>query len=232
MDAQRPDKCAAPSRSGGSLSVGVGPSLRIPETVYRNPQKLAAAWEIQRADRVRFVRFFGSDLVVLPGDQVLERMGEYWVFSSEEVTRTAAPSPSPGDGVSPPILEFPPDLVKAETVALIYDEVDGLGFYAEFGLVEAAFADPDLLSSRRYREQVMSYLHDGSVEPLVLRRLAERDPQRASVVFRRLLKRPRFERTRDGLKLLETYKADYFSRPPRPRVSPVSARLAAYAGRP
>ena len=29
-------------------------------------------------------------------------------------------------------MELPLDLVESETVALIYDEEDGLGFYAEF----------------------------------------------------------------------------------------------------
>jgi hypothetical protein len=114
---------------------------------------------------------------------------------------------------------------------LIYDEEDGLGFYAEFGLVEEAFADPDLVRRRRYRDHVLSYLHDDSVEPMVLRRLAERDPDKASVLFRRLLRRPRFDWARDGEELLRTAKAGYFARVPRPRVSPVSERLAAYAGR-
>ncbi len=42
-------------------------SMRAPEAVYRNPEKLARAWEIQRADRQRFIGFFGTDLVVVPG---------------------------------------------------------------------------------------------------------------------------------------------------------------------
>ena len=129
------------------------------------------------------------------------------------------------------MVELPLELVESETVALIYDEDDGLGFYAGFGLVEAVFADPDLVRRRRYREQVLSYLHDDSVEPMVLRRLVKRDPDKASVLFRRLLKRPRFDWTADGEKLLRTVKAAYFARVPRPRVSPLSERLAAYAGR-
>jgi hypothetical protein len=197
-------------------------SLRTPEAVYRNPEKLVKAWEIQRADRQRFIRFFGADLVVVPGDQAQQRLNEFHEFCHDKVLRT-----TPGATV----VELPPDLVESETVALIYDEGDGLGFYAEFGLVEAVFADPDLVRRRRYREQVLSYLHDDSVEPMVLGRLANRDPDKASVLFRRLLKRPRFDWTRDGEKLLRTVKAAYFARVPRPRVSPISERLAAYAGR-
>jgi hypothetical protein len=128
-------------------------------------------------------------------------------------------------------MELPPELIDAETVAFIYDEDDGLDFLADFGLVEQAFADPDLVRRRRYREQVLSYLHDDSVEPMVLRRLADRDPDKASEVFRRVLKRPRFEWVRDGEKLLRSAKSDYYARPRLPTVTPVGDRLSAYAGR-
>jgi hypothetical protein len=206
-------------------------SMRTPEAVYRNPEKLAKAWEIQRADRQRFIGFFGADLVVVPGDQAQQRLNEFHEFCRDEVLRTTPGAARHGGGAAAPVVELPLDLVESETVALIYDEEEGLGFYADFGLVEAAFADPDLVRRRRYREQVLSYLHDDSIEPMVLRRLADRDPDKASVLFRRLLKRPRFGWARDGEELLRTAKAAYFARAPRPRVSPVSARLAAYAGR-
>jgi hypothetical protein len=117
------------------------------------------------------------------------------------------------------------EMIDADTVALIYDETDGLGFYAEVGVVEEAFANPGLLRRRRWREQSLSYLHDDSVEPMVLRRLADRDPDKASVVFRRLLKRPRFDWNRDGEELMREVKPGYFVRSPRPRVSPLSERL-------
>ncbi|MDG4801463.1 hypothetical protein [Micromonospora sp. WMMD980] len=202
-------------------------SLRAPEAVYRNPEKLAQAWELQRQDRDRFVRFFGSALVVVAGDHVADRMTDFYAFCRAEVSGTSSSIVAADET----LFELPPDVADAETVAMIYDEVDGLGFYAEFGLVEAAFADPDLLRRRRYREHTLAYLQDDSVGPLVLRRLAARDPERASVVFRRLLKKPRFDWTRDGEELLRAYKPEHFRRAPRPRVSPVSERLAAYARR-
>jgi hypothetical protein len=206
-------------------------SLRTPEAVYRNPEKLARAWELQREDRDRFVRFFGADEVVVHGEQVQQRMADYWSFCRQDPRRTEASGSSSGAGRAAPMFELAPEVVDAETVGLIYDEEEGLGFYAEFGLVAAAFADPDLLRRRRHREQVLAYLHDDSVEPMVLRRLAARDPERASVVFRRLLKRPRFDWAHDGEDTLRALKPEHFRRVPRPRVSPVSDRLAAYADR-
>jgi hypothetical protein len=205
-------------------------SLRSPEAVYRNPEKLARAWELQREERQRFVRFFGTDLVVVPGEQAQRRLDEFYRFRQEEILREH-PEVARRAGRTPaPVFELPPDLVDAETVAFIYDEDDGLDFLAEFGLVEHAFADPDLLRRRRYRETVLSYLHDDTVAPMALRRLAGRDPDKASTVFRRLLKRPRFDWTRDGEELLRSLKPDHFARPPLPTVTPVSERLSAYAG--
>jgi len=42
-------------------------AIRSPELGFRNPDMLARAWELQRADRKRFVRLFGADLIVLRG---------------------------------------------------------------------------------------------------------------------------------------------------------------------
>src|SRR6266516_7123898 len=187
----------------------------------------------QAEDGIRDRTVTGVQTCALPisGDQAQERLNEFHEFCRDEVLRSTPEAARRRSASDAPVVKLPPDLVESETVALIYDEEDGLGFYAEFGLVEAAFADPDLVRRRRYRERALSYLHDDSVEPMVLRRLADRDPDEASVLFRRLLKRPRFDWARDGEELLRTAKAAYFARVPRPRVSPVSKRLAAYAGR-
>lgn len=226
-----PTSVLRPAERDTALRLAVEMSLRTLEAVYRNPERLARAWELQRADRQRFVRFFGTDLVVVPGDQAQRRLEEFSVVSREEVLRAAPQAARPASKSHPPLMELPPDLIESETVAFIFDEQDGLGFFAEFGLVSEAFADPDLVRLRRYREQVLSYLHDDSVTPMVLRRLAERDPDNASVLFRRLLKRPRFDWVRDGEKLLRSAKPDYFAQPRLPQVTPVGERLAAYAGR-
>lgn len=201
-------------------------SLRTPEAVFRNPDKLALGWEHQRADRARFVEFFGADLLVVPGEQVQKRLDDYYTFCHGAVLGREPADVPPAVSMSLPL-----DLTDAETVGLIYDETDGLGFYAEFGLVEEAFTNPDLLRRRRWREQTLSYLEDDSVEPMVLRRLADRDPEKATVVFRRLLKRPRFDWNRDGEELLRELKPAYYDQPLRPRVSPVSERLAEFAKR-
>ena len=128
-------------------------------------------------------------------------------------------------------MELPAELVASETVAFVFDEQDGLGFLEDFGPVEAAFADPDLVRRRRHRDRLRFCLNDDDVPPTVLRRLAERDPEKASALFAHLLKRKGFDWVRDGEELLRAAKREYYTRPHLPQVTPVSDRLAAYARR-
>ncbi len=226
-----PTSVLRPAERKVAAQLALNMSLRSPGAVYRNPEKLARAWELQREERQRFVRFFGTDLLVVTGEQAQRRLDEFYAFRQEEILREHPEAARRVSGTPTPVIELPPELVESETVAFIYDEDDGLDFLAEFGLVEEAFADPDLVRRRRYREQVLSYLHDDSVAPMVLRRLADRDPDKASTLFRRLLKRPRFDWARDGEKLLHSVKPDHFAQPPLPTVTPVGERLSAHAGR-
>ena len=202
-----------------------------PELVFRNPDKLARAWEMQRAEHDRFIRFFGADFVVIAGCDLTERMREYFAFARDEVQADLSaqgeslrfanqPLPEPGYG---------PELVDSSAVGVSCDEVEGFGFYAEFGPIEDAFADPDLLGQPRYHQHVSDYLDDDSVSPLPFRKLAERNPARASEVFRQLLCREDFDWEHDGEKLLRQRKPTHFPETRLPRTLPLSERLAPYA---
>jgi hypothetical protein len=204
-------------------------ALRQPALLFRNPDKLARGWQLQRAERDRFVRFFGTDLVVLPGDQLDDQMRQYQEFSRKEIL-AALPDAVRNDRAYAPAPELTAghELSECETVGVVHDEIDGLNFYADFGLVEAVFTDPTLLCRRLYKQRLLDYLDDDSVSPLPFRRLADRDPQRASVLFQKLLRRPHFDWPRDGEGLLRERKGAYFDRQPRPSISPISERLAPY----
>lgn len=177
-------------------------ALRDPARVFRNPALLAEAWQIQAAQRRQFVEHFGSDLVVLRGDEVAARMRE---FTS---------------------LEFPDHLHEEESVALIFDERDGLGYYTDFGAVEAAFADPSLVTRGRYRDAVSRYLRGDAVSPVPIRHLAARDDERAGEVFATLLGRRGFTWRLDGEALLRAHKPGYFAAPRLPACTPVTGVIA------
>lgn len=121
-----------------------------------------------------------------------------------------------------------PDLEQAETVGIMFDEVEGLWFLPEYRLIQEVFADPSLITGRRYREAVSGYLRSQTLPPIALRRPAEQDPDRASRVFARLLGKPRFTWQRDGEALLRRYKSDFFGRTPLPGVTPLSNRQRAF----
>jgi hypothetical protein len=125
-----------------------------------------------------------------------------------------------------PEADLPADLSEADTVGVVYDEVEGNYFWADFGVVQETFADPALAARRRHREAVLGYLESPTISPLAFRRLAEPDPERASRVFRRVLKRPGFSWERDGEALLREYKASWFERPVLPSVTPISRVLS------
>lgn len=202
--------------------------MNTPALAFRNPEKLARGWEIQHAERERFIRFFGGDFIVLPGDLASARLRDYDDFSFQEAI--ASLPARRRKKIKRPVMDADTDdeFADSETVAIIYDDVEGINFYLDFGVVEAAFADPALLSKREYRQKVLDYLRDDSVSPLPFRRLAERYPDGATELFRRLLRRPTFTWARDGDQLMRERKASFFERPALPSAAVIGGRLAPY----
>lgn len=192
-------------------------AMRHPALVFRNPEKLARAWDLQRRDRDRFIEHFGSDLVVVAGRDLASRLQDY----RGHCTRDAGAGDPPG---SAPAVAA--DLHEAATVGMIYDEIDGLDLCANFGLVDAAFADPSLIVEPVYRHAVLGYLEDDRILPLPLRRLAARDPNRASRLFQTLLEQPHFRWDQDGETLLRERKPQYFNTPRLPKITPLGDTLA------
>jgi hypothetical protein len=203
-----------------------------PSLSFRNPRKLEQAWELQRADRSEFVGFFGSDMVVIPGRELKERLRAYAHSKQHELHdaqgRSAAEREQQESGRTPSRLmpQLPEGFYEMATVGAIYDEVEGLSFFPEFGLVEETFARPELAAEPAHRKAVLEYLHNPDIGPLPLRRLGERDPVHADRVFRTILRQPGFSWERDGEALLRRLKPRAFDREPRPSVTVLSEPLA------
>lgn len=198
--------------SARELLTGVAAHVAIgdPRQVFRNPSALAAARELQTAQRRCFVSYFGTDLVVLPGARVAERMRGYLDYQAGHL-----------DG--PPVpLELPEHVGAAESVALIFDEAYGLAYYTDFAALEEVFADPRLAERRRYRDLLTTYLRGESVSPVPIQRLAARDQDKAGQVFARLLGKPGFRWDRSGDRLLRTHKPGHFDGPRLPAVTPMT----------
>ena len=221
------------ARSGRKVAYAIAADLatKYPELVFRNPAFLERGWELQRSDRERFVRFFETDMALIEGTELTERMRQYAAFSRREVLAQLAAQEIDSFANRPLVeFDFPPDLVTSGTVAVIYDETDGLAFFGGFGEFERAFTEPPLLDQRHYRQRVLDYLDDDSVSPLPFRRMADLDPTRASEVLGRVLGRKSFDWQRDGEKLMRQRKRSFFDRAPLPGLLLISARLAPYVG--
>jgi hypothetical protein len=67
-------------------------------------------------------------------------MRQYAAFSRSEVLAQLAEQKRASHANRPLVeIDFPPDLVKSGTVAVIYDETEGLAFLGGFGEFERAF---------------------------------------------------------------------------------------------
>jgi hypothetical protein len=202
-------------------------ATKRPALVFRNPDKIEQGWEQMREDRAGFLAFFGGDELVLPPAEAEERLNAYYRQRQE-----AALARQPGrrrppnlPGVDVPAFEFPPGLADAETVGIIFDHVDGLNIYPEYGMLRELFGDPALAADKWYADALRGYLRSETIAPLPLQRLAAAHPDTVDAVFRKILRQPDFIWAKDGEALMRRRKAWYYRSEPRPGVSVIGARL-------
>ena len=205
-----------------------------PELLRRNPAMLRRAWEVQAEHRTDFIALVGSDLVVLPPHEAEETLCEHYrrlrrkaaaKLKGKARKRAETTGPTPEE-----VGRLPDELREADSVALIYDKIEGLTYYRDFGRLDALFADPALARDRTNLAQLREYLHDESVSPLAIRRLVQRHPDGADLVFGTLLRKPGFSWSRDGEKLLRRDKKPFFDCEPTPTISIIGERLAELLG--
>jgi hypothetical protein len=205
-----------PKHEDDVLAAAVSMAHENPRLLFRNPERLRIGWEMQQADRAQFIEFFGADCVTLPGRKLKARWAEYWQFQHGV------------DGIDPVTLD---DLGEAETVGLIYDEREGLGFFGGFGALQEVFQRPELATVPEHAQVVLRYLRDDSMSPVPLRRCAAMYPTGTDVVFAHLLRRKQFSWQRHGESLLRQYKADLLDREPLPGFLPFGPRLVDFMQR-
>jgi len=211
------------------LQVAAGLAAEHPGLVFRNPEKVTQGWDLAHKQRAMFIEFFGSDLIVVPGPEVASRMNGFLAWYTRRVLEEAGSAASSLDAdvaARTPAFSVPGDLAGAPTVALAYDETEGLMFLANFALVREAFENPGLAADSEHRQAVLGYLKADSISALPFRRLAGADTARASQLFQHLLKEPGFSWERDGEALLRKHKPWCFGAKPQPPVTPLSSELA------
>jgi len=186
-----------------------------------------------RAERAAFVEFFGRDELVLPPAETEERVNSLYRHRQEAAlaARPARRRPSGIPGVDVPALKLPAEIADAGTIGVIYDEIDGLNFYNEYGMLRDLFADPALASDKRYADVLRGYLRAETIGPLPLRRAAAAYPQTVDAVFRKILRQPHFTWAEHGEALLRRRKPWYYEHEPLPNSIVIGARLSELVGR-
>jgi hypothetical protein len=207
-------------------------SAEQPELVFRNPAKIERGWQQMRKDRAAFIGFFGCDELALPPAEVRERLSAYYRHCQEAALaanpRRRKPQNVPGEAML--AFGFPDDLANASTVGLVYDEIDGLNFYIDYGMLRELFADPALAADKRYTELLRGYLASDSIGPLPFRRLAAGHPETVDAVFRKVLRKSTFTWAEHGEALLRRRKPWYYEQERRPSVTVISARIEELVG--
>ncbi|MBX7551275.1 hypothetical protein K1Y78_25325 [Streptomyces sp. tea 10] len=202
-----------------------------PELVFRNPRKVEQGWQAMREDRAAFVEVCGGDELVLSPAEAEDLLNAYYRHRQDSAL-AGHPDRVQGrrlPGRDLPFFELPPELAGSDTIGVIYDQVDGLNFYADYGVLRDLFADPALAGRRQYQDLLRIYLREGSIGPLPIRRLAAAHPETVDAVFRKLLRKPGFTWREHGEALLRRRKPWYYANEPRPGVSVIGDRLSALA---
>lgn len=191
-----------------------------PKLAFRNPEKRERGWELMRQDRDKFAEFFGSDQVVLPPREALDRLNDYYRARADETERGLKRDDEPFFRLSEDELKL------LDTIGVIYDETDGMSLLPDFGTLEELFADPSLaVPGGKHAEALVSYLNSDSIYPGPLRRLAAAHPGTVDEVYRKILKKPSFTWEKQGEQLLRKRKPWYFKEDRYPKTTPTSDYL-------
>ncbi|MER5418037.1 hypothetical protein [Streptomyces virginiae] len=206
-------------------------AIAHPGQLYRNLILRHRSWQMQADARADFIGHFGSDVVIMAPAAAQEAMTEHQQRRLQEAMTSAQADGRPARFVTnaptpEQISRLPEGYMEADSVGLIYDEVEGLNYYLDFGHLDALFANPDLTHDEAYLSLLRDYLSDDTVSPLPLRRLVERHPDGTDPVFRAVLSRPSFSWRHHGEALLWSRKREYFQRGVSPDFAVIGERLA------
>ncbi|WP_052744156.1 hypothetical protein [Streptomyces odonnellii] len=220
------------SKASEIAQVAIELATSRPEFVFRNPEKIEQGWQRMREDRAAFVEFCGGDELVLTPAEAEDRLNAYYRHRQQAAVAGKQPGRARGrrlPGLDLPLFELPRELADSDTIGVIYDGIDGLNFYADYGMLQELFANPARAGQKRYQDLLRAYLREESISPLPIRRLAAAHPETADAVFRKLLRKPGFTWSEHGEALLRRRKPWYYESEPRPGVSVIGDRLSRLA---
>ena len=112
------------------LAIAAEQAMRNPEVVFRNPAKLAEARRMLAEHQAVFVGLFGSDLIVVPGNEVPGKVDAFY----RRLRERADPGAEQDEAGQADFLDDVPEILEAESVAIHFVEGEGLSFYPGYRL--------------------------------------------------------------------------------------------------
>jgi len=202
------------------LKAAASLQLEHPKFAFRdNEERVKRGFELQKKERASFIEYFGGDEVLTEGKKLDELMTG---FMDYKLKKHDKPIP---EGYKPPKMKLPKDLLNSKDVGIVFDEISGQSFLVNYGLILSIFQNPDDLRIKRYEDDILIYLKDETISPLVLRRIFFRYPQNTEFIIGKILNRPEFDLKRDFDSLMEEFKPSFKGRKIFPQMMPMSERM-------
>ena len=194
--------------------------MKHPEFAFRdNEERIRRGFELQKEDRELFIEYFRSDEVLTEGRKLPALAAEFMDYRLSKLTK-----PLP-DGYKPPEMHFPKGLLKSKDVGIVFDELSGLHYLVNYGIILNVFQSPDEVKIQRYKRDILTYLEDQTISPYVLKKLFFKFPQNAETIIRRILDRPEFILEKDFDSLMGEFKPSFKGKRIYPYILPMSPKF-------
>ena len=202
------------------LKVVASFQTKHPELAFRdNEEKIRKGFELQNKDRELFIEYFGSDEVLTEGKKLPDLAAEFMDYRLSKIEK-----PLP-EGYKPPEMNFPIGLLQSRDVGIVFNELSGQHYLINYGIILNVFQSPDEVKIQRYKRDILTYLEDQTISPIVLRRLFFRFPQNTEFVIRKILDRPEFSLEKDFDSLMDEFKPSFKGKKIYPYILPMSHKL-------
>src|SRR4030043_1480562 len=129
------------------------------------------------------------------------------------------------EGYKPPEMNFPKELLKSKDVGIVFDELSGQHYLANYGIILSVFQSPDEVKIQRHKRDILIFLEDQTISPYVLKRLFFRFPQNAEAIIRKILNRPEFILEKDFDSLMDEFKPSFKGKRIYPYMLPMSPKF-------
>jgi hypothetical protein len=195
---------------------------------YYSGRYIEKAIEAQRDFCEAAKEFFGSSDPIFRNARIAEKaLNDFlrW-FSQERKVPGKGKSPSQlymekGRRKAPeiPKVKLPREFLDAKDVGVVFDEVGGICILPEYGKVKVLFQG-DFRRVPGYKDLVRALVYEkGFIPSFILRRLIEKNPERAVEIFAMVFRNIRC--LKDVLSLLEKHRTDWNEKP-KPTIIPIN----------